>query len=60
MKRIALAGFLCALAMFVWMSIAHMLLPLDETGIQSIAHEDPFLAHMTLALPGPASICSPT
>ena len=34
MKRIALAGFLCALAMFVWMSIAHMLLPLDETGIQ--------------------------
>jgi hypothetical protein len=53
MKRIALAGFLGALAMFVWMSIAHMLLPLDETGVQSIANEDPFLAHMTVALPGP-------
>lgn len=52
-KRIALAGFLCALAMFVWTSAAHVVLPLGEAGVQQIANEDPFLAHMSLALPGP-------
>ncbi len=34
-KRILLAGLLGGVAMFIWSSIAHMVLPLGEVGIQS-------------------------
>jgi hypothetical protein len=37
--RIILAGVLGAIAMFVWTSIAHMCLPLGETGIREIPNE---------------------
>jgi len=38
-KRILLAGLLGAVAMFVWASIAHMVLPLGETGFKEIPSE---------------------
>ena len=39
MIRIFLAGLLGAIAMFIWTSIAHMLLPLGEAGIREIPNE---------------------
>jgi hypothetical protein len=44
--KILLAGFLGAVAMFVWTSIAHMLLPLGEAGISEIPNESAVLASM--------------
>ena len=44
MKRIFLAAILGAIAMFVWTSIAHMLLPLGEAGTGEIPHEAAVLA----------------
>ena len=35
-KRILLAGVLGGIAMFVWASLAHMVLPLGQTGIKEI------------------------
>jgi hypothetical protein len=37
--RILLAGFLGAIAMFIWMSIAHLATPLATTGISQIPNE---------------------
>ena len=37
--RILLAGILGGIAMFVWTSIAHMVLPLGETGIRELPNE---------------------
>ena len=37
--RIIFAGFLGAIAMFVWTSIAHMALPLGEAGIRELPNE---------------------
>jgi hypothetical protein len=34
-KRILLAGLLGGLAMFIWQSVAHVVLPLGEAGIQA-------------------------
>jgi hypothetical protein len=39
MKRILIAGALAGIAMFVWESVAHMLLPLGEMGISSLPDE---------------------
>ena len=39
MNRIFLAGLLGGIAMFIWTSIAHMALPLGETGVREIANE---------------------
>jgi hypothetical protein len=39
MTRITLAGLLGGIAMFIWTSIAHMALPLGETGIREIPNE---------------------
>jgi hypothetical protein len=49
-KRVVLAGLLGGIAMFLWMSVAHMLLPLGETGVQEIANEPPVLSAMHAAL----------
>jgi hypothetical protein len=38
-KRISLAGVLGGIAMFIWTSIAHMVLPLGEAGISEIPNE---------------------
>lgn len=45
-KRIILAGVLGGIAMFIWTSIAHMVLPLGETGIREIPNEQAVLAAM--------------
>jgi hypothetical protein len=49
-KRAVLAGLLGGVAMFVWMSVAHVVLPLGETGVQEIANEPPVLTAMHAAL----------
>lgn len=45
-KRVLLAGFLAALAMFAWTSIAHMALPLGELGIKTVPNEASVLTAM--------------
>ena len=42
--KILLAGILGAVAMFIWTSIAHMVLPLGEAGISEIPNEQAVLA----------------
>ena len=53
-KRTMIAGVLGALAMYIWIFIAHMALPLGEAGIKPIDNEEPLLAAMksTLSAPG--------
>src|SRR4029077_12015906 len=46
MKRIFLAALLGAIAMFIWTSIAHMVLPLGEAGIGEIPNEAAVLSAM--------------
>jgi hypothetical protein len=46
MTRIFLAGLLGGIAMFIWTSIAHMALPLGETGIREIPNESTVLDGM--------------
>jgi hypothetical protein len=50
MKRIFLAGLLGGIAMFAWTSVAHLLLPLGQTGVQEIPNEAPVLAAMQASL----------
>jgi len=35
-KRVFLAGLLGGVAMFMWTSLAHVVLPIGETGVQEI------------------------
>ena len=49
-KRIVLAGLLGGVAMFIWMSLAHVVLPLGETGVQEIQNEPEVLSAMHAAL----------
>jgi hypothetical protein len=44
--KILLAGILGGLAMFIWTSIAHLVLPLGEAGIQEIPNESVVLSAM--------------
>lgn len=46
MKRILLAGLLGGIAMFLWSSVAHMVLPLGETGVSQIDNEQAILTAM--------------
>jgi hypothetical protein len=46
MTRIFLAGLLGGIAMFIWSSIAHMVLPLGETGLSEIPNEQTILDAM--------------
>jgi hypothetical protein len=46
MTRIFLAGLLGGIAMFIWSSIAHMALPLGETGLSEIPNEQRVLDAM--------------
>ena len=50
-KRVLIAGVLGALAMYFWVSIAHMALPLGEAGLRQIDNEEPLLAAMKSTLP---------
>jgi hypothetical protein len=49
-KRVVLAGLLGGVAMFMWMSLAHVVLPIGETGVQEIANEPAVLGAMHAAL----------
>ncbi len=49
-KRLALAGVLGAVAMFVWSAVAHMALPLGEAGVQQIDNEAALLGAMQSTL----------
>jgi hypothetical protein len=51
-KRILLAGILGGVAMFVWASLAHMVLPLGQTGIEEIPNEASVLSAMHSSLGG--------
>jgi hypothetical protein len=46
MKRILLAALLGGIAMFAWKSIAHMALPLGQSGMQEIPNEPAMLGAM--------------
>lgn len=49
-KRMFLAVVLGAVGMFLWTSMAHMVLPLGEAGVGQIANEQPLLASMQATL----------
>ena len=49
-KRVILAGVLGAVAMFLWTTIAHMVLPLGEAGIKMIDNEQALLSTMQSTL----------
>src|SRR5947209_3969773 len=44
--KIILAGLLGAVAMFAWVSIAHMALPLGEAGVQNTINDEALLGEM--------------
>lgn len=46
MMRIFLAGLLGGIAMFIWTSLAHMALPLGETGVREMPNESKVLEAM--------------
>ncbi len=49
-KRILLAGILGGIAMFLWSSVAHVMLPLGQTGIKEIPNEASVLSAMYTSL----------
>jgi hypothetical protein len=49
-KRVFLAGLLGGIAMFAWTSLAHMVLPLGDTGIKEIPNEQGVLSAMHSSL----------
>jgi len=51
-KRIVLAGALGGIAMFLWASLAHMVLPLGSLGIREMPDERPLLDLMHSSLGG--------
>jgi hypothetical protein len=50
MNRVILAGILGGIAMFIWMSIAHMILPLGKAGVSELSGEIPLLDAMKSSL----------
>ena len=50
-KRVVIGGILGGLAMFVWLFVAHDVLPLGELGVQQIANDGPVLTAMQAAIP---------
>ena len=53
MVRILLAGVIGGLVLFFWGFASHMLLPIGEMGMQSIAKEDALAAAMKADVPAP-------
>ena len=51
-KSIILAGVLGGIAMFIWTFIAHMVLPLGETGIRELPNESEVLSALQTNLDG--------
>jgi hypothetical protein len=52
MKRVLLAAVLGAIGMFVWMSLAHMVLPLGRIGFSEIPNEPAVLSAISANLGG--------
>jgi len=50
MNRVILAGILGGIAMFIWTSIAHMVLPLGEAGVSEVSSEIPLTDAMKSSL----------
>lgn len=50
-KRVVIGGILGGLTMFVWLFVAHDVLPLGELGVQQIANDGPVLMAMQAAIP---------
>lgn len=50
MKRVLLATILASIGMYIWMFVAHTLLPLGRIGVSQIPNEAPALASMHAAL----------
>ncbi len=50
MKRLLLAGLCSGIAMYIWSSIAHILLPLGSLGLSQIPNEQPVLAALKASL----------
>lgn len=50
-KRVVIGGILGGLTMFLWLFVAHDLLPLGELGVQEIANDGPVLTAMQSAIP---------
>ncbi|HEV2817064.1 MAG TPA: hypothetical protein VGW40_07575 [Allosphingosinicella sp.] len=50
MKQILIAGVLAGIAMFVWESVAHMLLPLGEMGLSSLPNDEAVRAALAAQL----------
>ncbi|HZS51905.1 MAG TPA: hypothetical protein VFA54_13645 [Bryobacterales bacterium] len=48
--RTFLAGLLGGVTMFVWMFIAHMVLPLGEAGVKEMPNESPVLSSMQASM----------
>ena len=55
-KRIVLAGLAGGIAMFIWSSVAHMLLPLGTTGVQELSNEAPVLSALQASLGGTSGL----
>ena len=53
-KKFVLAGILGGIALFAWESVAHLALPLGETGVKSLTNEDTVMAALkqNVAEPG--------
>jgi hypothetical protein len=52
MKRLLLASFAAGIGMFTWSALAHMILPLGDSGLKEIPNEEPLTAAMSGALGG--------
>lgn len=54
MTRVILSGFVAGLVVFIWGFVSHVLLPLGQTGIQSLPNEESVLPVMreNIARPG--------
>ena len=50
MNKVILAGILGGVAMFIWTSIAHTVLPLGEAGVSELSSEIPLLDQMKSSL----------
>jgi hypothetical protein len=50
-KRVVIGGILGGLMMFVWLFVAHDLLPLGELGVGEIPNEGPVLSAMQSSIP---------
>jgi hypothetical protein len=50
MKRLLLAGLCAGIAMYIWSTIAHVVLPLGSMGLSQIPNEQPVLAALNASL----------